>query len=177
MRRKILRLYFCRQRILPLIPHHSLNGASPVETQNLASPVLPIAIHSFNNMLDNNRIYPLVRRKILRLYYCWQRILPLIPHHSLNGASPVETQNLASPVLPIAIHSFNNMLDNNRIYPLVRRKILRLYYCWQRILPLIPHHSLNGASPVETQNLASPVLPIAIHSFNNSLRIIAYTPL
>ena len=136
VRRKILRLYFRSQRISSFNPHHSLNGASPVETQNLASPVLPIAIHSFNNMLDNNRIYPLVRRKILRLYYCWQRILPLIPHHSLNGVSPVETQNLASPVLPIAIHSFNNMLDNNRIYPLVRRKILRLYYCRQRISSL-----------------------------------------
>gem|GEM_PF-4350449 len=80
-------------------------------------------------MLYNNRIYPLVRRKILRLNYCSQRILPLIPHHSLDGVSPVETQNVASPVLPIAIHSFNNMLDNNRIYPLVRRKILCLYYC------------------------------------------------
>ena len=169
MRRKILRLYYCRQRILPLIPHHSLNGASPVETQNVASPVIPIAIHSSNNMLDNNRIYPLVRRKILRLYFCWQRILPLIPHHSLNGASPVETQNVASPVIPIAIHSSNNMLDNNRIYPLVRRKILCLYFSRHTYCPLMHRYSLNGASPVETQNLASPVLPIAIHPFNNML--------
>ena len=169
MRRKILRLYFCRQRILPLIPHHSLNGVSPVETQNLASPVLPIAIHSFNNMLDNNRIYPLVRRKILRLYFCRHPYCPLMHRYSLNVASPVETQNLASPVLPIAIHSFNNMLDNNRIYPLVRRKILRLYFCRHPYCPLMHRYSLNVASPVETQNLASPVLPIAIHSFNNML--------
>ena len=61
-------------------------------------------------------------------------------------------------------------------YSLVRRKILRLYFCRQRILPLIPHHSLNGVSPVETQNVASPVLLIAINSCNNMLTIIAYTP-
>ena len=121
--------------------------------------------------------YSLVRRKILRLYFSRHPYCPLSPHHTLNGASPVETQNLASPVLLIAINSCNNVLDNNRIYSLVRRKILRLYFSRHTYCPLSPHHTLNGASPVETQNLASPVLPIAIYSFNNSLTIIAYTPL
>ena len=36
--------------------------------------------------------------------------------------------------------------------------------------------SINGASPVETQNLASPVLPIPIHSCNKPLTITAHTP-
>ena len=35
----------------------------------------------------------------------------------------------------------------------------------------------NGVSPVASQNLASPVLPIPIHSFNIPLAITAYTPL
>ena len=35
----------------------------------------------------------------------------------------------------------------------------------------------NGVSPVETQDFASPVLPIPIHSFNIPLAITAYTPL
>ena len=36
--------------------------------------------------------------------------------------------------------------------------------------------SINGASPVETQNLASPVPPIPIHSCNKPLTITAHTP-
>ncbi len=36
--------------------------------------------------------------------------------------------------------------------------------------------SINGASPVETQNLASHVLPIPIHSCNKPLSITTYTP-
>ena len=62
------------------------------------------------------------------------------------------------------------------MYPLVRRKILRLYFCKQRIssmkISIIP----NGVSPVASQNLASPEQPIPIHSFNNLLAITAYTP-
>ena len=131
-----MRLYFSRHTYCPLMHRYSLNGASPVETQNVASPVHAIAIYSFNNMLDNNRIYPLVRARFCVSTIAVSAYHPYTPHHSLNGASPVETQNVASPVLPIAIHSFNNMLVNNRIYPLVRRKILRLYYCRQRISSL-----------------------------------------
>ena len=37
------------------------------------------------------------------------------------------------------------------------------------------HISINGASPVETQNLASHVLPIPIHSCNKPLTITAHT--
>ena len=62
-------------------------------------------------------------------------------------------------------------------YSLVRRKILRLYFCRQRILPLIPHHSLNGASPVETQNVASPVLPIAVSACYNAAGKVCISPL
>jgi hypothetical protein len=36
--------------------------------------------------------------------------------------------------------------------------------------------SINGASPVETQNLASHVPPMPIHSCNKPLTIIAYSP-
>ena len=36
--------------------------------------------------------------------------------------------------------------------------------------------SINGASPVETQNLASHVPPIPIHSCNKPLTITAHTP-
>ena len=133
MRRKILRLYFCRQPHYPLIPHHSLNGVSPVETQNLASHKQPIAISACYNATGNKCIFSLVRRKILRLYFCRQPHYPLIPHHSLNGVSPVETQNLASHKQPIAISACYNATGNKCIFSLVRRKILRLYFYKQRI--------------------------------------------
>ena len=65
---------------------------------------------------------------------------------SINGASPVETQNLASPVPPMPIYSCNKPL------------------------------TIIAYSPCETQNLASPVLPIPIHSCNIPLTITAHTP-
>ena len=120
--------------------------------------------------------FSLVRRKILRLYFCRQRILPLIPHHSLNGVSPVETQNLASPVLPIAIYSFNNIFTIIAYTPLWDARFCVSTIAGSAYHPYTPHHSLNGVSPVETQNLASPVLLISINSCNNMLTIIAYTP-
>ena len=46
----------------------------------------------------------------------------------LNGDSQVETQNLASPVLTMPTSARNNVLNQQMHIPLVRRKILRLYF-------------------------------------------------
>ncbi len=102
-----------------------------------------------------------------------------------NGVSPVETQNLASPVPDSSInvacsyspnlhfmrlpsrdcavyHAYNHSRDLH--HSLVRRKILRLYFFRQRmIIWSFPPIFNNGASPVETQNLASPVLDSSIN--------------
>ena len=89
----------------------------------------------------------------------------------------VETQNLASPVLDSSINVACNCspyIHSRRLtskdyaiyhaynysrklhYSLVRRKILRLYFCRQRIMDMeFPSIFNNGDSPVETQNLAS----------------------
>ena len=40
-----------------------------------------------------------MRRKILRLYFCWTHIISLFFPNILNGVRPVETQDFASLLL------------------------------------------------------------------------------
>ena len=53
----------------------------------------------------------LVRRKILRLYFCWMRIISLIFPYILNGVRPVETQDFASLLFPSA---HNNIMYSQK---------------------------------------------------------------
>ena len=54
----------------------------------------------------------LVRRKILRLYFCWTLIISLIFPNILNGVRPVETQNFASPDQSMAIYACGEYAEN-----------------------------------------------------------------
>ena len=54
----------------------------------------------------------LVRRKILRLYFCWTHIISLIFPNILNGVRPVETQDFASPEQSMAIYGCDEYAEN-----------------------------------------------------------------
>ena len=113
---------------------------------------------------------------------------------SINGVSPVETQNLASPVLPMPTFAHNKPLtitayppsrdakscvsrpahtntlmqqtaDNNSIYPLVRRKILRLYFCRLRISSLNPDFPTPRCPPCAATALKAHVSKLYFHGF------------
>ena len=110
-----------------------------VETQNLASPVLPIPTYARENTQANKRILA-------------SPVLPTPTYTREN--TPANKRILASPVLPIPTYARENTQENKRIlaspvHPtptyarenmlttsanlLVRRKILRLYFDLQHI--------------------------------------------
>ena len=90
----------------------SINGASPVETQNLASPVLPIPIYSCNKPLSITA-YTLVRRKILRLYFCRQRISSLNPAFHTPRHPPCATTVLKTACQQTQLSRFSTALPSS----------------------------------------------------------------
>ena len=81
-------------------------------------------------------------------------------------------QNLASPVESIAIHAHNKALTILDLPTCETQDFasLLLVACVM-ILSFFALHR-NGASPVETQNIASPVEPISTHAGNKTFTIL-----
>ena len=108
--------------VIPHIPSFHPNGVRLVETQNLASPVLSITINVCNDSVMINAFF-LVRRKILRLYFCVDTLSPCFPaavllcvrRNDVAGRMfmPASTAITAIPVSPFSI--CHNVFDVMRV--------------------------------------------------------------
>ena len=126
--------------------HPIIRSQTKVETQNLASPVPSMPTYACYNTLTTNAFLPcrdakscvsrptpcrhtqaiirwqhthfsLVRRKILRLYMLPPSLSSTATYPIIRSQTKVETQNLASPVLPIPTYARDNTLASNAHLP------------------------------------------------------------
>jgi len=80
------------------------------------------------HIANNKSIYPLVRRKILRLYFSMPAcdIMPFPTFITMASACRDAKSCVSRPAYSDTRKQ--HIANNKSIYPLVRRKILRLYF-------------------------------------------------
>ena len=143
----ILRLPSIRAAISPSSHSSAELCIFPCETQNFASLLLPTTSLS-----------------LLSLF-----ILPIAP------ASRDARFCVSRPAVSLSFLHLIALPDCS--HSLVRRKILRLYFCQPHHYRCFPYSFSQSRQPVETQNLASPVHPYRCQSLVSLHCRIAHIPL
>ena len=131
-------------------------GVSPVETQNFASPGQKTQQRQAYPYPNSLRLVACETQDFASLLFACRDIKRTYPSCHINGVSPVETQNFASPEQKTQQRQANTHPNSLHILACETQDFASLLFACRDMKRTYPSCHINGVSPVETQNFASP---------------------
>ena len=142
------------------VNHPIIRSQTKVETQDFASPVLPMPTCACCNTLATNALLHRETQDFASLHAAATIIINSKPSYYTQSNQSRDAKSCVSRPTPCR-HAHAIIRCQHTHFSLVRRKILRLYMLPPSLSSTATYPIIRSQTKVETQNLASPVLPHA----------------